>query len=224
MAYYSIRTGGASYEDVDVLLTPRSGGEADLFLSLDWEHRPRLDPVTGQVTGALLSSAEDGEDRLAVRHKRFPACHNGGNGGGCVYIVGVLGRRRGPNAFSLVASAVDATVTLVEGVAVRDAVGSKNYNYYIFTILDVNTDVSISVTPFSGGEWVNVDVPWRWCGAWLSVRMLSSLSFPLPVSLRLIDLPTYRSGPLRGVWEGQTHQRRPQVGVPRLRRGYVYWF
>jgi hypothetical protein len=160
MQYYSIRMGAQTYDDMDVVLSARSG-EVDLFLSTDWEARPRLDPATGKVTGALLSSTEDGDDRLAVRHNRFPACDargagagagaGGGSVDGCYYVVGVLGRRVGVNAYSLVAARVDATLTLEEGVAVRDVVGSKNYNWYRFAVMDADTDVSISVTPFSGG-------------------------------------------------------------------------
>ncbi len=152
MQYYSVRMGSQAYEDMDVVLSARSG-EVDLFLSIDWEVRPRLDLATGQITGALLSSTEDGDDRLSVRHGRFPACGSAGTGnGGCYYVLGVLGRRAGINAFSLVASKVDATVTLEEGVAVRDVVGGKNYNWYRFSVMDADTDVSISVTPLSGGE------------------------------------------------------------------------
>lgn len=181
MQYYSVRMGSTTYEDMDILLSSRSG-EVDLYLSTDWDARPKLDPATGEVTGALLSSTEDGDDRLHVKHGRFPACDKAA--AGCYYILGVLGRRAGENSFSVVASQVDATVMLQEGVAVRDVVGDKvrtsidlidsirwcrvwfrcgslfphpksqshpqNYLWYRFVVMDVDTDLSISVTPFSG--------------------------------------------------------------------------
>jgi hypothetical protein len=100
--YYQVRV-GASYVDVDVLLSVRSG-EVDLYVSDSYEGRPQWDPVKQEVYNYTLSSENDGNDRIVIPHSHFKTCTTGA----CYYIIGtgsfglvdLGGGRGGPLVFS----------------------------------------------------------------------------------------------------------------------------
>lgn len=158
--------------------------EVDLYISNSIAGRPVWDPHTARVANYTLKSEERGSDRIRINHSHFAdgACGagvEGGGGGECVYVVGVLGRGLfGRNAYSIVAKKRTSTIELTDGLvrafvcvcfvevrsislihthtqtntqAVRDFVGPDHYEYFSVKVTDPEADLTISVTPFTGG-------------------------------------------------------------------------
>lgn len=122
-AYYQVHLGSA-YEDVNIILTVRSG-EVDLYVSDSYENRPMYDPSKG-VYNYVLSSSSRGDDRLEIRQSHFQgACSSD-----CYYIVGVFGKETSKNEYTIVAKKVDSIITLQDGIAVKDFVGPRLYEYF----------------------------------------------------------------------------------------------
>jgi len=122
-SYYQIRLGD-DYQDVVIILTIRAG-EADLYVSDNYEKRPSFNPTTRTVENYVLRSENTGDDRLEIRHSHFASCTRD-----CYYVVGVLGKQAVVNEYTIVAKKINSTITLQDGVAVRDFVGPRLFEYF----------------------------------------------------------------------------------------------
>ncbi len=164
MAYFQLRLGGSEYQNVELSLTVTSG-EVDVYVSESFEGKPVVDKATGLVSSYKLSSTHEGDDRLTIKHSDLGEC---GQAGGvdsaagsqqCYVIVGVVGRRFAQSTFRLLATTQDATVTLHDGMAVRDVVPAKSYRYFRMIVVNPALDLTITATPFGGDPDLYIGVP-----------------------------------------------------------------
>lgn len=165
IAYFVVRMGKGEYADIELILTVTSG-EVDMYVSDSYEGRPVVDSATGVVSSYTLSSAQEGDDRLTIKHSLFEKCGQGqgwegGEGGkeACYFVVGVVGRKWAKSEFRLLAKTHDATVTLHDGMAVRDQVAGKSYAYYKVLVVNPQLDLTLIVTPLSGDPDLYIGVP-----------------------------------------------------------------
>jgi len=160
ISYFAVRMGKEEYADIDLILTVTSG-EVDMYVSDSYEGRPVVDPKNGVVSSYTLSSAQEGDDRLTIKHSLFSKCGQNGEGGkeACYFVVGVVGREWARSEFRLLAKTHDATVTLHDGMAARDQVAGKSYAYYKVLVVNPQLDLTLTVTPFSGDPDLYVGVP-----------------------------------------------------------------
>jgi len=140
ISYFAVRMGKEEYADIELILTVTSG-EVDMYVSDSYEGRPVVDPKNGMVSSYTLSSAQEGDDRLTIKHSLFSKCGQNGEGGkeACYFVVGVVGRKWARSDFRLLAKTHDATVTLHDGMAARDQVAGKSYAYYKVLVVNPQT-------------------------------------------------------------------------------------
>jgi hypothetical protein len=152
LKYFQLRA--APGEDVTVIVNAQAGMVA-LFASDSFEGRPQYTPGRGAFNYTLASDSQGTHARLEIRHSRTGGCPGMG-GNKCLWVVGVLGRSYAGSDFSIVAKSQDATVTLQDGVAVRDFVGPRQYETFKVKVVDPSADLSVSVTPFRCVAWRGV--------------------------------------------------------------------
>lgn len=161
VSYFGVRMGKDEYADIELILTVTSG-EADMYVSDSYVRRPVVDAANGVVTSYTLSSAHDGDDRLTIQHSMFSQCGQGQGGESkeaCYFVVGVVGRKWASSEFRLLAKTRDATVTLHDGMAVRDQVAGKSYAYYKILVVNPQLDLTLTITPLSGDPDLYVGAP-----------------------------------------------------------------
>jgi hypothetical protein len=144
-AYYFVRP-GSGYDDLRLLGTVLQG-DVDLYVSANWDTRPKVG-TNGAVQSYLLSSIKSGsEDMLLGHHFIRQVCAGRES---CYLIVGVFGAGPASSSYSIQSSTRDSTLQLSTGVPRRSSVGAEQYEYFKFTLSQPDLDVVVSVTPISG--------------------------------------------------------------------------
>jgi len=152
LEYYQIRL-GKTYEDVNVIVNVRAG-EVDLYVSDSYDSRPVYNEVQG-VFNYTLSSVNEGDDNILIKHSHFNPCTTDA----CYYIVAVFGKGFVKNEYTISAKLSESTITLQDGVAIRDVVGPNMFEYFHVTVVEPDADLTIAVTPFDGDPDLYIDIP-----------------------------------------------------------------
>lgn len=148
-SYYYIRPSNL-YSDIQLTLSVVFG-DVDLYVSNAWDKRPQL--INGVIKSFDYKSANVGNDDVLISHRYVQSSCK--TISGCYFIVGVYAAYGSPlnpiqSSFLLTARLQDSTVTLANGIAHRGSVGSGNTDYYKFSLLQRDVDVTFSVSAMYG--------------------------------------------------------------------------
>ena len=149
--YYLIRP-GSIYQDLKVILTVEQG-DADIYVSETWATRPVYSNTEHGVTSFVKSSVANGGDLMLLTNKWVATmCGRVHAINECYIVVGVYGayNAESTSSFSLVLSLEDSTMILTNAVPVRGIVGSRDFDYYRYTLVTPGVDLNLLLTPFSG--------------------------------------------------------------------------
>jgi hypothetical protein len=148
--YFYIRPSNL-YNDIELTLS-LFYGDVDLYVSSTWDQRPRL--VNSRMQSYDMKSALVGNDDVVISH-RYIETHCGRQLRDCYFIIAVYAVYGSPaspvdSSYLLTARLQESIVTLMNGVPMRGSIGSGNTDYYKFTLLQKDVDVSFSVSAMYG--------------------------------------------------------------------------
>lgn len=161
--YYYLRP-STTFEDVEVLVTLLFG-DVDLYVSSSWDSRPRL--VNGRMQSYDFKSDVVGSDDIVISHQYIQQhCNEAPKD--CYVIVAVYavyGTVEGntQSSYTLIERTHDSIITLTNGVPRRGQVGAGNIDYYKFSLLQKEVDVTISVSALSGDPGILPHINLRYC-------------------------------------------------------------
>lgn len=129
-----------------------SQGDADLYVSADWETRPRL--TNGQVTSFIMKSSNLGSEDLFIDTDGIKKlCSARAD---CYLVVAVYASYSTPynthliSHYSLLATFQDSIIKLASGIPQSGRVDKGFAEYYSFSYTQVGVDLTIDVTALSG--------------------------------------------------------------------------
>jgi hypothetical protein len=147
MDYFSVQRGAGGGE-VQVTAVASSGA-VDLFVSPDWERRPRAG-ADGSVEGySLKASGRAKPAVIQVAANDSQVCP-GGAGAACTFIAAVHGAAADYSAFVISQQTGGGISVLQDSIPAHAEGSNEAMRYWTFSVVDAVADLRVSLTPLAG--------------------------------------------------------------------------